>query len=235
MTFDPFTNTTPALTWFQLSAQANPGDRVRFVTAHDIFPHARIEAGEMATVTVNYLNELQPVLYLMPDNQDTRTALAEWGGQIYLPGAGLDDKLSEFGDHPIENPESPWHTESPIMISDKLSERQIVGGHQLDGTDDMFEATLKTFLIDNADGFTPEEIADIAQALAAKQTYVGGGGATPVFQISLVHDLGRGWEAYTSRTEAGNLELYLRHKDSGVKIDLEADSVTRLREILNAS
>lgn len=218
------TNTTAALTWFQLSAQANPGDRVRFVTPHDIFPHALVEAGEMATVIENSLNELHCGLYLLPDNPALREKLQPWEGQIYLPPADL----GRFDTDP--NSGSLWYTESPITITDKLSERQIVGKHE---GGESFDTTLKTFLTDN-DGFTPDEIADIAIALAGNAPYVGGGGAAPVFQLSLVHDLGKGWEAFTSRDETGKLELSLCHETACISIDLDADATARLRAILNA-
>ena len=72
------------LTWLELSKLPN-GARVMFTTSWDIFAENLIvPAGTHATVIENSLNEMQPVLFVRPDDEAVREKLKEWDGLIHI-------------------------------------------------------------------------------------------------------------------------------------------------------
>ncbi len=80
------TEQTPArtpLTWRELSC-TKAGDRLVFVTPHDIFPECIVPEGARATVKMNELNELGALMTVLPDDRATRKALKDWDGEIQL-------------------------------------------------------------------------------------------------------------------------------------------------------
>lgn len=102
------TRIVEALTWYECSAQLRPGDRVRFVAQHDIYPHCMVETGTLATVVENNLNEMHCWLMVLPDDRDVRHALAEWDGEVQLGlelDAGAEDPQTDAG----------WQSASPLI------------------------------------------------------------------------------------------------------------------------
>lgn len=95
------------LTWFECSAMLKDGDRVRFVTEWDMFPHCQIPEGTVATVVENDLNELNSLLWVLPDDRNVRRALKEWDGEI-----GLGSNLDAGADDPKTDRE--WQSLSPL-------------------------------------------------------------------------------------------------------------------------
>jgi hypothetical protein len=72
-------------TWFELSRDLKKGDRVIFTTSLDRYSEDLIvPPGTVCTVTENDLNEMEPTLYLLPDDTAIRDKLALWEGQIML-------------------------------------------------------------------------------------------------------------------------------------------------------
>lgn len=93
------------LTWLEAS-KLNVGDRVVFVTSHDIFAEdVIVPEGMTATVTEQGLNDLATALYVTPDDEAIRTKLAAWDGMIQLV-PGLDREYA--------NREHEWQALSPI-------------------------------------------------------------------------------------------------------------------------
>jgi len=74
------------MSWLEASERLNAGDRVKFVYGWDIFPETQIDAGELATVVENGLNEMEPVLILRPDRETIRIALKAWDGNVWMSG-----------------------------------------------------------------------------------------------------------------------------------------------------
>jgi hypothetical protein len=94
------------LSWIKL-AELPDGARVVFSEDYDIFPECVVPAGTVATIVENSLNEMQPGLFLQPDDESIRTALKQWDGIIYLmPEADSGD------------PEDPaWQEPSPVEVA----------------------------------------------------------------------------------------------------------------------
>jgi hypothetical protein len=87
--------------WLELSRDLKKGDRVAFARPWDVFPETVVPAGAIATVVENSLNEMEPTLFLLPDDPAIREALRRWSGEVYLYGP----------DHP-DSPE--WGKEAPV-------------------------------------------------------------------------------------------------------------------------
>jgi hypothetical protein len=87
--------------WLELSRDLKKGDRVAFARSWDVFPETVVPAGAIATVVENSLNEMEPTLFLLPDDPAIREALRRWSGEVYLYGP----------DHP-DSPE--WGKEAPV-------------------------------------------------------------------------------------------------------------------------
>jgi hypothetical protein len=73
-------------TWLELSRDLKKGDRVVFATDWDIFPETIVVAGTTATVVENSLNEMEPTLIVLPDDEVIRRALRYWDGEVYVYG-----------------------------------------------------------------------------------------------------------------------------------------------------
>ena len=71
------------LTWRELAALPM-GQRVVFVTDHDIFPEAIVNAGTTGVIAGNDLNEISSLLRVLPDSESLRSRLSHWNGEIYL-------------------------------------------------------------------------------------------------------------------------------------------------------
>jgi hypothetical protein len=86
------------MTWFEASATLKEGDRVCFVLPWDIYPETTLREGELATVIENSLNEMQPVLIVLPDSATQRERLKEWDGHVWLygPDPAWDDANSNW-------------------------------------------------------------------------------------------------------------------------------------------
>lgn len=96
---------THQMTWFEVSRDLKPGDRVVFCTDWDIFPCALVPEGTQATVIEQGLNEIWATLSVKPDDADLQTALKEWDGHVYL-APPLDRNTG--------NREAAWHEPSPL-------------------------------------------------------------------------------------------------------------------------
>ena len=101
------------LSWFEASAKLNAGDRVRFVEQWDIFSeNVIVRTGMTGTVTENSLNEMQPALLIMPDDESIRSKLKEWDGNIWL--IAPDDNAIDDDGKPIAD--SMWQEACPVEV-----------------------------------------------------------------------------------------------------------------------
>lgn len=105
------------LTWCELSALPK-GRRVSFEQPWDIYAEDLIvPVGTVATIAENGLNEMQPVIYLLPDDLAMREKLASWEGLIHVYPAEIE-------------PNDPvWEEASPLasvsVLADLTAERQL--------------------------------------------------------------------------------------------------------------
>ena len=76
----------------------------------DIFPETIVPAGSLATVVENSLNEMQPCLIVLPDDDAQRVRLKEWSGNVWLWGP--DDDALDVDGHPVAD--SKWLNPSPV-------------------------------------------------------------------------------------------------------------------------
>jgi hypothetical protein len=98
------------LSWLELSA-VKDGTRVVFAQAWDIFPECTVPAGTLATVKENSLNEMQPGMWVLPDDESIRLALADdWEGNVHLYNIDLKTHADE--------PDSGWDQPSPLALPD---------------------------------------------------------------------------------------------------------------------
>jgi hypothetical protein len=98
------------LTWLEL-ASVEEGARVVFAEPWDIFPFAVVPQGTLATVKENSLNEMIPGMWVLPDDENVRQALAdEWEGCVHLYNIELKTHADE--------PDSGWDRPSPLALPD---------------------------------------------------------------------------------------------------------------------
>lgn len=174
------------VSWFDLSANLYPGDRVQFVEPfpQPRFPGDMVPVGTNATVIENGLNEIFCTLLLLPDatEGDTRDddERAIFMGGHLNPGADTEDE-------PESEESQEWFAKSPLVVRHALGERKL---HITVDDDDnanvlTVTCTVREFFRDN-DGFAPSEIVAISAALVAGEEYVGGGGAAPIWRARLL-------------------------------------------------
>ncbi len=102
------------MSWLECAKLAK-GQRVIFVEPWDVFPECVVQAGTVATVIEQGLNEAQPCLWLLPDSKEIRTALAAWNGEIWLHNRDLDPAANPEADQPTDA-DAEWHTMSPLAL-----------------------------------------------------------------------------------------------------------------------
>jgi hypothetical protein len=79
-------------TWLELSRDLKTGDRITFVSDWDRYPDVFVKAGETAVVVENSLNEIEPTLFVRPDNEQLQQALKEWDGLVHVYGPWYEDE-----------------------------------------------------------------------------------------------------------------------------------------------
>jgi hypothetical protein len=75
-------------TWMDLAKLEGGGLRVVFIEDFDIYPDALVPAGTQGTIVQNNLNEIEPNLWVRPDDTALQASLADWDGCICLVASG---------------------------------------------------------------------------------------------------------------------------------------------------
>jgi hypothetical protein len=111
-----------ALTWFELST-LEAGTRVQFVEPFDIFSeNILVPAGTLATLMDNSLNEIQPLMAVLPDDRDIRRKLLDWDGEVILYGWTNNGGMINSADADPTHEDSEWQQESPLALAPPVGE-----------------------------------------------------------------------------------------------------------------
>jgi hypothetical protein len=79
-------------TWLELARDLKAGDRVRFDCDWDRYPDVYVHAGNLGTVVENSLNEMEPTLFIRPDNVTIQKQVKDWDGVVHVYGPWHDDE-----------------------------------------------------------------------------------------------------------------------------------------------
>ncbi len=107
------------LSWLDLARLPDSGTRVVFVADYPVYEFCTIPAGTAGVVTSNELNEITCHLEVMPDNEDLRMDLDDWGCCAFL-GAHLNpaaDMEAETEDEDV----AEWNKPSPLALESGLT------------------------------------------------------------------------------------------------------------------
>jgi hypothetical protein len=91
------TSEVVSMTFLEASRDLKPGSRVMFTHDFELnHQHPIIAAGTTGTVRENGLNEMQPMLFISPDDEMLRTHFLSWNGEgddtIQIAGPEPEDK-----------------------------------------------------------------------------------------------------------------------------------------------